>query len=180
MNMKQKLTYMLIGSLFTLAGYFLATLANNQPPNAQDSTTKVFDKIVCKELEVVNKDGTPIAHIEPSGPFGTGDMTLFDPSGDARARIGASVFGGFIILHSPSGKTLRLGNRGDGGFMHFLSEDDKEMIKLGESEGGGGKMLFYNKDGKALVGIGPNQDRPNNGIIYVYDHKGEWRSITAD
>ena len=73
MNFKQKLTYMLIGSLFTLAGYFLATLTTNQPPNAhaQDNTTKVFDKIVCKELEVVNDKGERLAKLSDSGGFGT-------------------------------------------------------------------------------------------------------------
>ena len=34
MNMKQKLTYMLIGCLFTLAGYVLSTLFNT-PPHIQ-------------------------------------------------------------------------------------------------------------------------------------------------
>ena len=42
---------MLIGCLFTMAGYTLSTLTNT-PTQAQDE--KVIDKIVCKELEIVN------------------------------------------------------------------------------------------------------------------------------
>ena len=59
MNMKQKRTYMLIGCLFTLAGTVISNLTNI-PTQAQDEKKAVFDKIVCKELEIVTDDGTSI------------------------------------------------------------------------------------------------------------------------
>lgn len=54
MNVKQKLGYMFIRFLFTIAGYILASLggAIHTQQNEQ-----VIDKSVCRELEVVNKDG---------------------------------------------------------------------------------------------------------------------------
>ena len=59
MNFKQKLTYMLIGSLFTLAGYFFASLGGSalQDTHAQQNGKQVIDEIVCKQIKVVNSFG---------------------------------------------------------------------------------------------------------------------------
>ena len=56
MNMKQKLTYMLIGCLFTLSGFVLSNLTNT-PTHVQAQDEKVIDKIVCRQLEVVDNTG---------------------------------------------------------------------------------------------------------------------------
>ncbi len=55
MNFKQKLGYMLIGCLFTIAGYILASLGGSITHAQKDE--QVLDKIVCRELDVVNKYG---------------------------------------------------------------------------------------------------------------------------
>lgn len=47
MNMKQKLTYMLIGCLFTLAGFVMSSLFNT-PTQAQNEKKAVFDKSFVK------------------------------------------------------------------------------------------------------------------------------------
>ena len=114
MNMKQKLTYMLIGCLFTLAGYVLASLFNTPTHvQAQDEKKAVFDKIVCKELEIVNEQG-------------------------------------------------------------------KELVYIGSLFGRTGSLLIRNAAGKELVGIGATVGHPNEGLINIYNHKGEWRSFSAD
>ena len=63
MNMKQTLTYMLIGCLFTLAGTVISNLTNI-PTQAQDEKKVVFDKVVCRELEIVNHEETTVAKLE--------------------------------------------------------------------------------------------------------------------
>ncbi len=111
MNMKQKLTYMLIGCLFTLAGFVLSSLFNT-PTQAQDQKKTVFDKIVCKELEIVNDEGQTMAELD-------------------------SIFG-----------------------FGYLS--------------------IYNADGKELVRIGSVERHPNDGLINIYNNRGDRRSISAD
>ncbi len=66
MNTKQKLLYMFIGCIFTLVGYFLASLTNHQPLTAhgQENTNSVIDEIVCKKIKVVNSFGTTMAVIK--------------------------------------------------------------------------------------------------------------------
>ena len=70
MKFKQKLAYMLIGCLFTIAGYILASagyiLAS---PNGgwKHAQKDVIDKIVCRKLEVVNKEGITVAGIYNGG-----------------------------------------------------------------------------------------------------------------
>ena len=55
MKFKQKLGYMLIGCLFTIAGYILASLGGITTHAQQDE--QVLDEIVCRKLKVVNAAG---------------------------------------------------------------------------------------------------------------------------
>ena len=228
MNLKQKLTYMLIGSLFTLAGYFLATLAKNQPPNAhaQDNTPKVFGKIVCKELEVVNKEGKTIALIKENDPYqlgGGGDLSLYNKDGKHIARINEVLSGGRMVLYNFLGKEKEAVSLSahSGGRLIFRRPNGKKAVDLHHNKLGSWLQLFtedgsiatlgsnwlqlsvqdtgivslgvnaldsrlnnglsiYSKDIKKLVYIGSITDLPNEGLIGIRDHKGEWRLITAD
>ena len=56
MNFKQKLVYMLIGSLFTPAGYFLASIANNQPPNAETAPLPIRSQFILSSLSNDTKE----------------------------------------------------------------------------------------------------------------------------
>ena len=54
MNFKQKFGYMFIGCLFTLAGYFFASLGGSpSPPNTahaqHNEDERHFEKLVCKK-----------------------------------------------------------------------------------------------------------------------------------
>lgn len=59
MNSKEKFGYMFISCLFTLAGYFFASLGGSpSPPNTAhaDEDERHFEKLVCKEIVIANKD----------------------------------------------------------------------------------------------------------------------------
>ncbi len=58
MNFKQKLGYMLIGCLFTIAGYIIASLGGDTTHAQQNE--QVIDKIVCREIKIVNNTGKPL------------------------------------------------------------------------------------------------------------------------
>ncbi len=220
MNMKQKLTYMLIGSLFTLAGYFLASIIHTQPPNAhaQDNATKVFDKIICKELEVVNKDGKTMVRLHNFA--GGGALRIYNPAGHEVASLSAIVLGGHLNIQSvvdpekeaslssidglvidglvdiirgkDNGNALRFYNKDnnvvggfaateEGGAMAAFNSKGKHVAYIGVTENGyNGVMRINNKEGKELVSISSIKDRPNDGLINIYDFKGNHRSYTAD
>ncbi len=78
MNFKQKLVYMVIGCLFTLAGYFFASLDGSvlQTTHAQQNEKEIIDKIVCRRIEVVDGFGTTQAVIQ-GGLIGGNEVPPF-------------------------------------------------------------------------------------------------------
>ena len=258
MNFKQKLVYMLIGSLFTLAGYFFATVINTQPPNAHaQEKTNVFDKIICKELEVVNDTGKKLLRMGEAGggsgfilvynkeemavvgmdgtDNGAGTIVIGNKEGKITVAMRAKTFlggggeievknfdgnrgatisvdggGGVIQVYDCIKKARRVGiwgkaDVGDagmvavygnnqrnpvvvmrksmvsgGGIITVANEGNKVAATMGADVDGRGYTVVSNKEGKSLVFIGAEDDRPNDGLINVYNHKGEWRSISKD
>ncbi len=257
MNCKQKLIYMLIGSLFTLIGYFLATLINTQPPNAHaQEKNNVFDEIVCKKLVVVNDTGKKLLRMGEA-PVGGGFILVYNKKEMAVVGMdSAEDEGGAIVVGTKEGKiTVAMrsktflggggeievnnfdGNRGatisvdggggviqvydcikrarrvgiwgtadvggaglvavygdnqrnpvvvmrksivGGGVITVANEGNKVAATMGADVDGRGYTIVSNKEGKSLVFIGTEDDRPNDGLIKVYNHKREWRSISKD
>ena len=204
MNFKQKLVYMLIGSLFTLAGYFFASLGGSalQTTHAQQNGKQVIDDIVCRNITVVNPDGETVVNI--SGTFFGGMVNVINPKQDRTsvALIWADKHGGRMITRNNAGKTVVemgvevLGTGsveiytpprekeniyiGHGG-IEVTNSDGKQVVSLGTSLlDGVGFIDVNNKKGDDLVYIGATKGRPNDGLINVYNHKGEWRSFSKD
>ena len=193
MNMKQKLTYMLIGCLFTLAGFVLSSLFNT-PTNvqAQDEKKAVFDKIVCKKLEIVNGDGKRVVSL--GSLIGVGIIDTFNAEGTRIVHIGAlgGKFGYLSTYNADSvGKKLvEIGSR-DGKTGHltlFKSEGaDGEMnvgkilVNIWSRNGKTGLIETFNagrtQRGKRLVCIDSSRDGIGiyDGLIHIYNHKGEGR-----
>ena len=116
MNFKQKLVYMLIGCLFTLAGYFLAslggTVSQTNKVHAQQNAEQVIDKIVCRELTVVDENGTPIASLKPNKDpfFPGGSLRFYNFEGQETVRLDSSISGsGSLRFYNLKGQeTIRL------------------------------------------------------------------------
>ncbi len=205
MNFKQKLTYMLIGCLFTLAGYFFASLGGSalQTTHAQQNEKEVIDEIVCRNIRVVDPDGETVVSIG-SNFFG-GMVEVINPKQDRTsvALIWANKHGGRMITRNNAGKTVvemgaEIAGWGSveiyapplsekenifigGGAIAFTNSDGKEAVSLGTTlVNGVGFIDVNNKKGNDLVYIGATKGRPNDGLINVYNHKGEWRSFSKD
>ncbi len=174
MNFKQKLGYMCIGCLFTIAGYILASLGGITTHAQQKE--QVLDKIVCRELQVVNKEGKPVAIIKGDvggggGVFvitnkegspaamilanenGTGEFRVVDKKlGIAVAKMGQDGFGtGFVTLKNKVGKqivTLLGNNVGEGG-MILGDQSGKPRVKMIASESSG--INLYDKHGTEII-----------------------------
>ena len=186
MNFKQKLGYMVIGCLFTILGFLIATLANNLPQDtyAQENGKEVIDEIVCKKIKVINRFGRTMVEIKGSD-YGGGRITLHNGHGEAITLIQPAmykVYGrpGMPDRNTEEGEELlsitptRIAISG-------FRWDGKPAVSLGATlVEGVGYINVYGEKGKDLVSISAVKDRPNDGLINIYNYKGEWRSISKD
>lgn len=104
MKFKEKFGYMFIGCLFTLAGYFFASLGGGPSlPNAAHAqhNEEVIEKLVCKEITIVNKDGEKALRI------GTKQTTLNIVNEDSeRLSVRTGEFSGGIDIYNGDGKVV--------------------------------------------------------------------------
>ena len=174
---------MLIGSLFTLAGFFLVSVINTQPPttHAQDNTNKVIDEIVCKTIRVVNDKGRPDVVIGSDRDLDCGGIiTIYNAYGKENIVMKASAGGpsGTITTHNGDGEEQVYIGRGAIIISNLFGE--KVVSLEAEIPGLTGGIEVNNREGIPLVKIGAQEGRVNDGLINVYNHKGEWRSISKD
>ncbi len=148
MNVKQKLGYMCIGCLFTIAGYILVSLGGGATQAQKDE--QVLDKIVCRKLKVVNKEGKEVAFISGTED-GFGMIVVNNAAGKEGARIVATEKGGGI---------------------GFSNAAENPVVTIGTFVAdGSGFIVVHNASEKAVVGIGVN--KAGDGFIKTY--KGGWR-----
>ena len=188
MNFKQKLGYMLIGCLFTIAGYIIASLGGDTTHAQQNE--QVIDKIVCRELEVVNKDGkrvVAIGQLWKAAAYG-GVVEVYDRKGKRHVQIVAAEGSGSMTVYSENRKevaTIRADSNGGG--MSIMDEDGfvfvsggkvsigndagKKVVGMGVSETGGA-VTVRNKDEKVVANMGVTES--GDGGIQTY--KGGWRT----
>ena len=106
MNHKQKLGYTLLGAGILAVGIIIGQFVT---PNIEAQHNGVFDKITCRELEVVNKDGDKA-------------MTLFNNASSTR-----------LIVYNPQGKQgikLESGGWGNYVIVYETQDNEKEGVSL--------------------------------------------------
>ena len=173
MNIKQKITYMLIGCLFTLAGFVLSSLFNTPPPiQAQDD--KVIEEIVCKRLKIVNDEGTTVAKLVSFR--GNGVVSTYNADGKGLIFIGSEIGGksGAMVIRNADGKGLvGIGTSVDGksGGMETYNADGKKLVIIGSWDGKSGSMAISNADGEPLIHIGSTLDN-RSGEMSVFNADG--------
>lgn len=185
MNIKQKLTYMLIGCLFTLAGFIVSSLFNTPTHvQAQDEKKVVHDRIVCKQLEIVNSEGITMIELTSFLSMGGGGhIVTYNRAGNRLVSIEATVNGdGHIDTNNRAGKRLvSIGAAVNGDGTMTTYNAGNKLVSIGATgKGGDGHIATYNQAGKELVYIGVVRGRPNDGLINIYNYEGEWRSFSAD
>ena len=152
MYFKQKLAYMALGCLFTIIGYILASLSGN-PVDAQPQADKSeptiidVDRVVCRELRVVNDDDKPAV------------------------SIGAGSDGGYIIVDRASGENaVAISADSKGGFMSVRHANSKPAVNIGTTFFDGGYISVYHANSKPTVNIGTTSD---GGYMAVHHASGE-------
>lgn len=133
MNRKEKIGYMFIGCLFTIAGYILASLGGITT-NAQDEKNISVDQIVCKDLLVVGKPGKIGVSISVGGN-GSGIIEVYNNNKSAKTAVeivGEPEDGGSIMVRNNSGKaSARIRASEDGGGIEVYSKAEKRVAIIG-------------------------------------------------
>ena len=175
----EKLVYMVLGAALALSGYMFGTL-NSGNVDAQVQPA-VMDKIVCKQLEVVNSRGQTIAVIgEEARVLGTsvlrvydgvrqfpvidllynnvdgGYLRVVDNDGKAGVVLRNDTKGGTVGVFGKGGiYGILLGNDADGGTVEILGKDGKSAVVLNIDEAGG-RVDVLDKGGRKGVFLANN------------------------
>ena len=160
MYFKQKLAYMGLGCVFTLAGYFLATLGaggiNLQTASAQDTEKQVIDEIVCRKLKVVNSDGVTVGRLEA---FHTGAAGL--------------------VLYNKEGKQVFwVSSSGEGSTLSMFNKNGERTLWIWSSDVGGGHIAVYNNAETRIFGVSgfdvvDDEFDVGGGILKLYTSEGD-------
>ena len=145
MNLKQKIAYMAIGCLFTLAGYFFATLGAGEfiPQNAsaQADGKQVVDEIFCRGLWIVNAEGKIVASLVAEDREG-GALSISNEIGNPVAVLSAIDEGGSLSIANKIGTPA----------VGLMAEDEGGSLNIfGSNRSKSGARLSANKNGGVLT-----------------------------
>ena len=190
MYFKQKIAYMAIGCLFTLAGYFLATLGIEgiTPHNAsaQAGDEQVIDEIVlCRKLMIVNAEGKPVAVLGDRNEGG-GALSIYNKAGKLVAKLDSTDGNGMVSILNKKGQpagSMGVDDRGNG-VMAVLNGAGKFVARMEVSKdgdgglsiiitdrNGNGSLVITNKEGKAVAGLAVTDKGGKLGTFY----EGKWK-----
>ena len=204
MHLKQKLTFMVLGSILTLAGYLLATPTRDV--TAQSETDKseplIVDEIVCRKLRVVDendktrveiganfltgymdfKNSDGVKAISIGAVYGLKSMTFWNDDKDG-LYIGAVRDSGFMHVRNSSGeKAVSIRSDENGGRMSIYgnTDDDEPRVELGIGEYGGQMFILGNgnTDGKPPLRFGFTSDE-NGGLMVIYGTDSKARVVSG-
>ena len=157
MYFKQKLAYMALGCLFTIIGYILASLSGN-PVDAQsqrdksDPTVIDVDRVVCRELRVVNDDGETVVVITDTlgGLIGVKHPNYTS----AGVLISAYPNGGSVTVNHASGKKaveMAIDIKSKEGFVQVGTKDQKVAEYEAEKKASERKAVDFTRDTDRLM-----------------------------
>ena len=167
MHFRQKLAFMALGSILTIAGYLLATLTRDVTAQPETDKATVFDEIVCRKLKMIDENGK--TRVEIGANFLTGYMDF--KTSDGVKAISISAFGGLksMTFWNDDKDGLYIGAIRNGGFMHVTNADGQKVVSIGEVSDHG-YMAVKHADGKEVVSIGVVSD---HGYMSVNRADGE-------
>lgn len=184
--MKEKLvkvTYMGVGVLIAFTAYLLGNVNNNINAQPQPQLP-VIDKIVVRQLEVVDANGNTIAVLGKRDlPLGMADiLRVYDGAGKSIIVLAQGPDGGIVHVFDKEGKNsgASLGTSADGGVVSVSGKEGGQsflqggVVRVYDKEGGssllqGGVVSVHHKESKS--GVVLNTD-VNGGNIAVADKNG--------
>ena len=187
MHFRQKLTFMALGSILTIAGYLLATLTSDvtAQPETDKSEPLIVDEIVCRKLRVVGPRDKTRVEIGPVSDGGYMDFKTFDGAKairiDAFLRVNAMTFWngdktGLVMSAGSDGGDLRTFGAGGsggvsmGGVVAVWDKNGKRPVVIGSSRDGG-YMDVRHTSGTKVVSIGVDMNI-KEGFVSVLGKEG--------
>ena len=182
MHFRQKLTFMALGSILTIAGYLLATLTSDvtAQPETDKSEPLIVNEIVCRKLRVVNEnDKTRVAIGEAYGGF----MNVYSHEDKSVLEIATLLGGGWMNVKDKSGRRALLIDSigGNGGSVSVWDKGRLFGSFYANSYGAGLDIYSNKKTISNTLPIGNPRivlrasDR-GNGFINIWD-KDRWRTF---
>ena len=93
MNHKQKLGYILLGAGIMAVGI---TIGQFVTPTLDAQSNGVFDKVVCREIEVVDKDGNKAIALFSKAD--TNQVIVYNPQGKSGIKLESGGWGNYVLV----------------------------------------------------------------------------------
>ena len=168
--MKEKLvkvTYMGVGALIAFAAYLLGNVNDNINAQPQDQLP-IIDKIVVRQLEVVDANGNTVAVLGKRDlPLGMADiLRVYDGTGKSIILLAQGTDGGMVHVFDKEGKnsSASLGIHANAGVVQAIDEAGSKSVLHG------GAVVVQSKDGE--TGVVLNTD-VNGGNVSIAGKNGK-------
>ena len=158
MNYKQKLGYMALGAGILALGIIIGQFVT---PDIEAQSNGVFDKITCREIEVIDKDGETTILVQD------GAVSVHGKNGGI-VFISATEHGGIVLVRGNDGGIASMSATEHGGVVD-VSGNDSGSTKMGTDEHGG-RVDVFNNQGKNRAVMGVNEY--GNGVVSTWDKNG--------
>ena len=170
MNHKQKLGYTLLGAGIMAVGI---TIGQFITPQLEAQNNGVFDKVVCREIEVVDKNGNKAIAL-----FSDADTDRFLQVCDKQGKVAVvlsstNVGNGIVItdLQEKSAIILISNEQHNSMFLYDSQREDKMAIRLQSTEGINAVNLYDEREDTAVTlhsGKGADAEELGNGVFVIH------------
>ena len=140
MNHKQKLGYIGLGAVIMALGIIIGQWVT---PDIEAQNNGVFDKITCREIEVIDKDGNEAIRLYTTKHGG--DIRMESKDGRI-ATISVDESGGSIFLFG-KGKSL------DKGTVSMRTDEDGASLAVSDGILSSARVSMFAADGIAMIDV---------------------------
>ena len=163
----EKLAYMVLGALIALFGYFLGTASNEIEAQLEPS---VLDKVVCRNLEIVDSQGKSIASFgRKKRKEGISILRIYDAEGRTVIDLLNDDAGGVVAIGDKDGKIRALMFNNDAGGVIAVRNKNDDLAASMLNDDAGGVVLVRGKNGEADAAM-LNNDA--GGVVVARDTFG--------
>ena len=168
MNHKQKLGYTLLGAGIMAVGI---TIGQFVTPNIEAQNNGVFDKIVCREIEVVDQDGNQAISLG-SNERGNG-VIVYDNQGKTAFVLHSSEKrDNTLFIFDKQGKAaISLASTEGANLLGVMDNQGNQAVTLHSRVVGGNAVIVIDKQGKAAAALSSNEKE--NLVIAVGKRTGK-------
>ena len=131
MNHKQKFGYTVLGAVIMAVGI---TIGQFVTPNIEAQRNNVFDKIICREIEVVDKDGNKAIALFSDAD--TNRVIVYNPQGKRGIKFESGGWGNYVIVFE------KQDNEKEGVSLAGTSEENYVIVRnIRSSERAAAKLI---------------------------------------